>query len=217
MKDRRMQVNDFKELSRQKSTEGVTAELCDCLCANVWVHTSVSRRDADAHPVHIRLRITVKKLYSHRNFNDCNSSSLTNGSAINPPILPSQLWNVFMLFLLYICTRPATCVCLCLIDIYWQITPRSCSAAGAKTFPVTVSEWSNTLQLSFFLFFFLMIMFCWSLHWLMMWIGIIALLSSLPPWERREKRQMVNCQRSRQRLLTVVDPCALWKLEHELP
>lgn len=35
MKDRRMQVNDFKELSRQKSTEGVTAGLCDCLCANV--------------------------------------------------------------------------------------------------------------------------------------------------------------------------------------
>lgn len=59
-----------------------------------------------------------------------------------------------------------------------------------------------------------MIMLCWSLHWLMMWIGIIILLSSLAPWECWEKRQMVHWLRGRQGLLTVANSCSHQKVEH---
>lgn len=87
----------------------------------------------------VKSRVTVTE-NTTRHFNGHNCSvpshggpqSLTNSSTINLPIMPSQLWNSVHALLLYICTQPSTCVCLRLIDIYWQITPRNCSAARAK-------------------------------------------------------------------------------------
>lgn len=71
------------------------------------------------------------------------------------------------------------CVCLHLIDIYWQITPQNCSAARAKASTVCLFAHAPLAFCSTPH----MIMVCWSLHWLMMWTGIITLLFSLAPWE----------------------------------
>ena len=105
----------------------------------------LSRRDADAafqsvHVSGLRIQSYCKTLWSRRNLNGHNSSvpshggpgSLTNSRTISPLILPSQLWNVFMLFCFYICTRSA----LVFVRTWLMFSDKSAlglgSAAAAK-------------------------------------------------------------------------------------
>lgn len=93
-----------------------------------------------------------KKLKSTRNFNghNCSASShggplsLTNSSTINPPILPSQLWNVFMLFCFTSALRPPL-VFVCIWLIFTDKSPLETAQLPEQRLSLTVYEWSNTL------------------------------------------------------------------------
>lgn len=117
MKERRMQVNDLKNRAGKKKKKnrraprGRSGRLCLTHGRIVRVCTSVSCTETDSFFLHkhtcrrsvsagLRLKLwSIGKLKG----SNCSASthggpqSLTKSSTINCPILPSRLWNVFLL------------------------------------------------------------------------------------------------------------------------
>lgn len=157
-----MQVNDLKNWAGKKfrGREGKRVDGRACLsCVNVWVRTCVSRCKADTcFPFHPHMSDDSKcqdyseKLASTRIFSGHNCSapshggpqSLTNSRTINPPILPSQLWNVFMLFCFTSALGPPL-VFVCIWLIFTDKSPLETVQLPKLWLPLTVYEWSNTL------------------------------------------------------------------------
>lgn len=122
---------------------------CECVCSSAshceagtcFTLTCVRTENA---------RITARKLKSTRNFNGRNCCApscgalkvLTNSSTVNRPIVPSQLWNVFMLFTSALGT-PLVFVFIWLI--FTDKSPLGTVQLSEQRLPLTVYEWSNTL------------------------------------------------------------------------